>query len=366
MDVAVIVEASWHRVPGGTAVATNELLRALGDRDDVRLLGVSARHRRPAPEPWPPPVPVRALPLPRLALYEAWHGPRPAPAVERATGPVDVVHATAIAYPASRAPVVVTVNDLAFLHDDSYATGHGARFFRRGTELARLHARLVIVPSQATWDDCVAAGFDAGRLRQVPYGTHPATVTAEEVERVRRQYRLEAPYVLFAGTVEPRKNLRRLAEAFGRVAAGRDEVTLVMAGPDGWNEELAPIVAGLGQRARPLGFVPRGDLDALLAGAAVVAYPSLREGFGLPVLEAMAHGAPVVTSLGTSTEEVAGDAAVLVDPLDVDAIAGALESLLADPERAAALGRAGRERAAAYTWARTAAMTADVYEEAIG
>ena len=117
-------------------------------------------------------------------------------------------------------------------------------------------------------------------------------------------------------------------------------------------------------RTRPLGFVPRDELDALYAGAAAFLYPSLAEGFGLPVLEAMAHGTPVVTSAGTATEEVAGDAALLVDPLDVDAIAGALERVLDDDQLAMTLRAAARERVTRFSWRRSAELVAAVYVEA--
>ena len=137
------------------------------------------------------------------------------------------------------------------------------------------------------------------------------------------------------------------------------DVDLVLAGPSGWNESIDAQLAALGARVRPLGFVGHADLDALFAGATVFCYPSVREGFGLPVLEAMAQGTPVVTSAGTSTAEVAGDAAVLVDPLDVDAIAGAIDELLDDPAEAARLGAAGRERAKSFTWERTAELVCD-------
>jgi glycosyltransferase involved in cell wall biosynthesis len=361
-QVAVTLEQCWHAVPGGTAWSTLELLRALRARDDVELVGVAARHRHPPPEQWTPSIPVRQLPLPRNVLYETWHAPVFRwPRVERATGPVDLVHATAVAFPAARAPVVVTIHDLAFLHDRQLATRHGHRFFRRGLELARRHARLVMCPSEATMDECVAAGIERDRLRLVPWGVAPSTVTEQDVRRVLARYELDRTYVLFAGTVEPRKNLPRLLDAFARVPT---DVDLVLAGPSGWNESIDAQLAALGSRVRPLGFVGRVDLDALLAGASVFCYPSVREGFGLPVLEAMAQGTPVVTSAGTSTAEVAGDTGRLVDPLDVDAIAGAIHGLLADPDEAARLGAAGRERAKTFTWEHSADLVAAVYREA--
>ncbi len=364
MRVGVTVEQCWHRVPGGTAVATIGLVRALAARDAVDLVGVAAWHRGSPGGEWRPPVRVEHLPLPRAALYETWHAPVVRfPKVERATGPVDVVHATAIAFPAADAPVVVTVHDLAFLHDPRRATRYGMRFFRRGTELALEHATLVACPSQAAADDCVRAGFGADRVRVIPWGVDVEPVGDGRVAAVRDAYGLGKQYVLFSGTIEPRKNLRRLLAAFADV---RDpDAQLVLTGPVGWNEDIEDSLARLGDRVRTLGFVDRHDLDALVAGAALFAYPSVEEGFGLPVLEAMAHGTPVVTSLGTATAEVGGDAAVLVEPTDVGAITGAIDGLLADPDERERRRAAGLARAATYTWDRAAAAYEQLYRDAV-
>ena len=365
--VAVTLEQCWHRVPGGTATSILGLLGALRDRLELDLVGVAARHADSPPAPFVPPIPVTHLPLPRPLLYEGWHAPGALrwPPVERATGAVDVVHATAVAVPPTASPLVVTIHDLAFLAEPSLFTRHGLRFFRRGTELARRHATVVVVPSRATAAECVDAGFDQSRLRVVPWGVETANpAAAADIERARIAHGLPERYVLFCGTIEPRKNLRRLVDAF--VLSAPPDVVLALAGGAGWHEDAAELLAPLGARARPLGFVASPERDLLYAGAAAVAYPSLREGFGLPVLEAMAQGAPVLTSRGTATEEVAGDAAVLVDPTDTGAIASALADLLADPAAAAALGERGRARAATFTWAATAEATHRAYEEAAG
>lgn len=360
--VAVTLEQCWHRVPGGVARAALESVRALLDRrPDIDQIGVSARHAHPPPPAWRPAVPVRMLPLPRILLYEAWHGLR-RPPVERATGPVDVIHATGMAVPPRTAPLVVTVHDLAFLDDERSGTRHGLRFFRRSVELARRDADLVVAPSRATLDDCVAHGFDPARLRLVPWGIRAVPATAGEIDAVRRRHGLARPFVLWTGTIEPRKNLPALLDAFERIDVS--EVELVLAGPEGWNEDLAPRLARLGERVRALGFVGPDELRALYAAAEVFCFPSRREGFGLPVLEAMAQGAAVITSESTATAEVVGDAGVLVDPGDVDALAQVLDGLLADPDRRRRLGEAASARAGEFSWERTADALAEVYREA--
>lgn len=363
--VAVTLEQCWHAVPGGTARAALESIRALqahGRPDELEMVGVSARHSAPPAPAWAPTVPVAALPLPRLALYESWHRLR-RPEVERATGPVDVIHATGMAMPPPSAPIVVTVHDLAFTRDPSQFTRRGVRFFRRALELARSDATLVICPSRSTLDDCVAEGFDAGRLRLVPWGIADDPVDRSGVAGARARFGIAGRYILWAGTIEPRKNLSTLLDAFGRIE--RRDVTLVLVGPQGWNEDLEDRLARLGSRVVTLGFVDPDALRALYAGADLVCYPSWEEGFGLPVLEAMAQGTAVVTSSGTATAEVAGDAGVLVDPSDVAGLAESITELLDDDDERTRLAGAGQARARAhFSWESTADALSAVYAEA--
>lgn len=362
LRVAVTLEQCWHRVPGGTARATLESVAALDRRGDVELVGVAARHSHPPAPAWRPPIPVEHLPLPRPLLYESWHYLR-RPRVDRATGDVDVVHVTGMAMPPPSAPLVVTVHDLDFVHDPSHVTRHGLRFFRRAIELTRRDATIVVAPSTATIDDCADHGFDRGRLRLVPWGVHKVDVDEATVNRVRQRYGLARRYVLFVGTIEPRKNLPRLVEAFAK--ADPPDTDLVLAGAQGWNEELDRLIAPARSRVKVTGFVEPADLAPLYRGAALFCLPSLREGFGLPVLEAMVQGTPVVTARGTSTEEVAGDAALLVEPTDAGAIAEAIRAVLDDPSLAADLGRRGAERASGYTWERTAELLVAAFGEAV-
>jgi glycosyltransferase involved in cell wall biosynthesis len=297
--------------------------------------------------------------LPRIALYESWHRLR-RPSVESMTGPVDVIHATSLAMPPRSRPVVLTLHDLAFVRDPTHFTARGLSFFRRGLALARADADVVLCSSEATLRDCETAGFEQARLRHVPLGADPRPARADDIARVRARYGLERPYVLWTGTIEPRKNLPGLLRAFARVRA---DVDLVLAGPKGWNEDLDDHLGRARTRTRVLGFVPAEDLAPLYAGARAFCWPSLLEGFGFPVLEAMVQGTPVITSRGTATEELAAEAGLLVDPRDDAAIATALDAVLADAALARRLAEAGRARARSYTWGRCAHLVADAYRD---
>ena len=352
LRVAYTLEQCWHRVPGGTAMAALEVARELAQRPDVELVGVAGRHGGDPSPGFTPPVPVCQLPFAAPWLYETWLR-MGWPRVERAVGAVDVAHATTIIPCAAKAPLVVTLHDLAFLHEPEHFTAHGVRVFRRSLDVIRERAALVLCSSAATMADAAATGIPVERLRHVPLGVSVLPVGEGEVERVRRVFGLPTDFALFVGTVEPRKNLRRLALA---LASMPTRVPLVVAGAAGWGDVDIPANADV----QFLGFVADADLRALYAAASVSCYPSLREGFGLPVLEAMAYGTPVVTSRGTSTEEVAGGAAVLVDPLDTADIARGIAEALDRRDQLVVVGRA---RAATATWRRTADLTVQAYRE---
>ena len=189
----------------------------------------------------------------------------------------------------------------------------------------------------------------------MPLGVEVEPAPPADVARVRRLYDLPDEYLLFVGTVEPRKNLRGLVAA---IALLDDPPPLVVAGADGWGD-IGLDAAGTAS-VRFLGFVPSDDLNALYGGAHVFCYPSEREGYGLPVLEAMAQGVPVVTSVGTATEETAGSAAVLVEPSDPADIARGIDEAI---RRRAELSAKGVARAHKRSWSTTAALTAAVYRE---
>lgn len=351
LRVAYTLEQLWHDVPGGTAVAAVRVLDSLLARDDVDVVAVSGRHRRPPDPSVTPAVDVAMLPLARPWLYEAWNR-LGRPRVESVTGPIDVCHSTTAVPAGTDAPHVVTIHDVAFVHTPDRFTAHGVRVMRAGLERCRA-ADLVLSPTRATADDLIDLGFDAERVRVVPWGVDPVTVLDDERAAVRARLGLPARFVLFVGTIEPRKNLPALAAAVARL---EPPIPLVVAGSTGWGE----VRVGSDADVRFVGFLPRGELDALYAAATVFAYPSLHEGFGMPILEAMAAGTPVVTSASGATEEAAGGAAVLVDPSDPDSIADGLARAMAERDEWTA---AGRRRIADAAWAATAEATVAAYRE---
>jgi glycosyltransferase involved in cell wall biosynthesis len=263
-------------------------------------------------------------------------------------GGLEVLHCTTYRAPLrSRTPVVVTVHDVAVLRYPELFTAWTRLYARTWLRPTLRAAARVIAVSEFTKREVVAlAGVAAERVTVVPNATDEAVFTAEGP-------RAEGDYVLALGTLEPRKNLARLAQATDRLG-----LELRLVGASGWGR-----VDLHGDGVRWLGRLPDDEVAALYRGALCFAYPSLYEGFGIPVLEAMRCGAPVVTSAGSAMEEVAGDAAELVDPLDPEAIAEGIRRAI---DRRAELRAAGLERSRLFSWDAAARATADVYREVVG
>ena len=356
--VGAIVEQCWHRVPGGTAVSTVRSLAALAQHSDWEVVGIAASHRGPPGEIAVPPVEVCHMRLGRVGLYEAWHRFR-RPSIQSRTGHLDVVHATGgVIPPPGDAALVVTIHDLAFLHHPEHFNRRGVAFMSRAFELAKRHADAVLVPSGSTLEDCVSHGLSTDRLCVVPWGVTPQSVSERDRSEVRSRYHLPSQFLLWVGTAEPRKNLKALISA---VAQTETRLPLLLVGPGGWGVDTGDLIAGSTVDVRHLGPVPSRDLGVLYDLADVFVYPSLMEGFGMPVLEAMAQGTAVVTSSGTATGEVAGSAGTLVDPTSVDSIAAGIDSVVGDDKLRGKLALAGAQRAGTMTWERTATEIAAVY-----
>jgi len=268
----------------------------------------------------------------------------------------------------SRLPQVVTVHDLTLLTHPEWHEASKVRYFGWAMRRAVATATRVLCVSATTAADLTERlGVPGDRVDVTPLGTdlHPATDA--QVAEVRRRLGLDGPYLLGLGTVEPRKDLPTLVRAFAALAAELPH-RLVLAGLAGWGAgelEAAVAASGVADRILVTGYVADADKAALLTGADVFAYPSRYEGFGLPVLEAMACGTPVVTTTGGSLPEVAGDAATLIDPGDEDALAAAVAKLATDPAARQDAAARGLARAATFTWKRCAELTATAYARAI-
>ena len=287
--------------------------------------------------------------------------------------PVDVLHVQYTAPPFVPCPVVATIHDLSFEHlPDTFKRRSRAQLRFTVRRTAR-HAAQVIVPSEHTRADIVRTyGLAPARVNVIPLAASARFAPAPpvEVERVRRLYKIAGDYILAVGSIQPRKNLVRLVRAYAALRRARPHAKLpqlVLAGKKAWlyDETLRAVAAcGLAQDVLLTGYVDEADLPALYTGALSFAYPSYFEGFGLPPLEAMRCGTPVVAGDRTSLPEVVGDAALLVDPFDEDAITFALARLIDDNELRAELRCKGLARAAHFSWRASARRTLEVYQRA--
>jgi glycosyltransferase involved in cell wall biosynthesis len=334
-----------------------DLAAALDRRDDVGLTVVAGRGDAAR---WPDPVVAKApLRRPLRLVWEQLALPRLLRRLD-----VDVHHGPHYTMPErARLPRVVTVHDLTFFDHPEWHERVKVPFFRRAIRVAARRADAIVCPSR----------FTAHRLQAVCSPACPVEVIAHGVDHARFRpdgpaWEGSGPYVLFVGTIEPRKDVPGLVRAFDRTVGDHPYTRLVLAGGRGWGwpaAEAAIAASRHRDRIDVLGFVPNERVPALLRGAAAVAYPSLEEGFGLPALEALACGAPLVTTSGTAMAEVTGDAALLVPPGDTAELAGALDRILAgDPDQPRRRA-AGLARAAAATWDAAAEQHAAVYRSAV-
>ncbi len=365
--VAMFAEQLLQDVPGGIGTYVRAMLRRL-PVEGVELEPVVARHRASSLSRSGLPH-ARRLRLPRTALYRRWtggHGPS-------VGGQAALVHAPSLAFPPrDRRPLVVTVHDALFLANPEWFTPRGVDFHTR--MLQRIdQADVVIVPSKVTADALASLERPPSDVRVIPMGTDLVPPDPDERARILEALKVEKPYVLWMGTLEPRKNpegvVRGFVHAIDMGVPDADRLKLYLVGPAGWwSGDVRELIneRGLEDRIRRIDEQPLPVRAALYAEASVFVYPSLAEGFGLPVLEAMACGAPVVTSNRSSLPEVAGSAAEMCDPTDHVSIGHSLQKVLRDVELADDLRRLGSRRAKDYTWERTAKLTVALYREVLG
>jgi len=282
---------------------------------------------------------------------------------------IEVFHGPHYQMPrALNVPAVVTVHDLTFVEHPEWHERSKVALFRRAMRYSAAHASVIICISQHTATRFSEHFDPVGEVRVITHGVdhvrfHPGSDTTAD-DLVIRSLGIDAPYVVHVGTLEPRKNVPNLIRAFDRVAEKHPDLSLVLAGQLAWGrDELMRAVAGSRHASRiiQLGYIRDECVAPILRRAVAVAYPSIEEGFGLPALEALACGAPLVTTVGSVMAEFAGDAALCVDPDSVDALAFALLEIIAGGAAVDARRRQGIIRAREFTWARSAQLHVESY-----
>lgn len=281
--------------------------------------------------------------------------------IESVIGPIDLFHSSNWTQPRTKAKKVTTVHDLTPALYPNYHDSLVIQNFKKNIQLIESQADLVFVDSKATEEDLVEHSSIPRQKIEVVYPGLNAKFRAssyEEITRVKQKYHLQKPYILTVGTKEPRKNIQRLIEAFESLNNG--EINLVLVGKHGWGKDDMK-VGDKKLNIIELGFVADEELPALYSGAMLFAYPSLYEGFGFPVLEAMACGCPVITSNISSLPEIAGNAALLVYPKDVKEIAHALHTLISNRNLQRDLTKKGLIQAKKFSWEEAAKQTLKIY-----
>lgn len=351
----------------GTGRYTEELIRALAELDEELELTVV----------WPEGV---APPRERSRIHLEYHPVDPLRRIcfdqfginrLRLRCKAGIVH-----YPASIGPLrcqpgtVLTVHDLGAFRAPEWFRSSRAAYYRFAIARSARQAARIIADSEAAANDLQQyLDIPPDSIDVIPLGVSPAFSPPDDAARqsIRQKYGLPENFFLFVGTLEPRKNLSRVLDAWSRIAPDC-AYDLAIAGRSGWKNEplLRAIEASpFRKRIHLTGYIPEADLPALIGAAHAFVWPSLLEGFGLPPLEAMACGTPVIASKTGSLPEVAGDAAILVDPYHVETIAEALRRLSGEAALHRQLREKGLARAAGFTWARTARMTLDTYRKAL-
>ena len=369
MRIAIDAHSVGAKLGGNESYAVNliEALAQIDEVNDYTLYVTTAEahdrfHRR-----WPnfkvrttlPHTPLIRIPLTLSA--------------ELRKHPVDVLHVQFTAPPFCPCPVVVSIHDLSFEHLPHTFHRRSRTQLRLTVRHSAKRAAQILTLSEHTRRDVIDTyRIDPTRITAIPLAAprHFSPVEDNrELQRVRHNYGIDGPYILSVGSIQPRKNLPRLINAYASLRGKYVEAELpklVLVGKRAWlYDETTRVLAesGLKESVILTGYVPESDLPALYSGALCFVYPSYFEGFGLPPLEAMKCGAPVIVGNKTSLPEVVGDAALTVDPYDVSSIAGAIERLVNDSDLRRELSVKGRSRAETFDWRETARRTLQIYEQ---
>lgn len=360
---------------GGIGRYTRELVRALVATDTPNNYTLfSAQTSQSSPVPFAltanPSVRYRRALLDERWLYRLWYRLRVPLPVQTFSGPIDLFHSPDFVLPpvSGQVPTLLTVHDLSFVHYPDTFPPSLVSYLNRVVPWSISRASHVLADSISTKRDLTAQWHVSPDKITVLYSgvsdDYRPISDRSMLQQVKTKYGLdESPYLLAVGTLQPRKNYEMLIRAFAPVAAAYPH-NLAIAGGKGWMEDTMMAEAarlGIGDRVRFLGFVADQDLPALYSAATLFVFPSIYEGFGLPVLEAMTCGTPVVVSDSSSLPEVVGEAGLLLPATDQDAWTESMKSLLADPAAQAALAQKGLKQASAFSWQHAANQLLGIY-----
>jgi glycosyltransferase involved in cell wall biosynthesis len=369
LRIAIDAHSVGTQLAGNETYATN-LIEALAEIDSTNQYTLYVTQREAVDRfrnRWPNFSVARTLPhtpLVRIPLTLS---------AELRRHPVDVLHVQFTAPPLAPCPLVVSIHDLSFEHlPETFKRRSRAQLRLTVRRSAKKAARILTLSESVRADIIATYGIPSERITAIPLAapSHFGPVIAEkELQRVRHTYGIEGDYILSVGSIQPRKNLTRLVRAYLCLRAERPGVKLpklVLVGKQAWlyDETLRAIAeSGVGNQILVTGYVSETDLPALYSAATCFVYPSYFEGFGLPPLEAMKCGSPVIVGNRTSLPEVVGDAGLLVDPFDEGEIAAALARLIDNPELRNELRVKGLKRANSFSWQTTAQRTLEVYQQ---
>ncbi|MEM7800774.1 MAG: glycosyltransferase family 1 protein [Chloroflexota bacterium] len=364
---------------GGIGRYTRELVHALALTEfnssfDIHLFSARTKAPSPVPNPLPnhPQMVHRPARLSEKWLYRLWYRLKLPLPVQTFTGPIDLYHSPDFVLPpiSGETPTLLTIHDLSFIHYPETFTPQLIRFLNRVVPESVGKASHILADSIATQRDLIELWQVPDEKITVLYSgvneTFRPITDKVALKRAREKYNLgQAPYVLTLGTVQPRKNYRMLIEAFAPIAKTHDH-NLIIVGGKGWlfEEILNEVkVQGLEGRVIFTGFVDDIDLPTIYSAATLFAFPSIYEGFGLPILESMACGVPVINSNASCLPEVAGKATIQLDPTDQNAWTEALEMLLKDPVQRAQMVAEGYIQAQHFSWKKSAQQLLEVYSQ---
>jgi glycosyltransferase involved in cell wall biosynthesis len=368
LRIAIDAHSVGAKLGGNESYAVNliEALAQIDEVNDYTLYVTTAEARDRFHRRWPnfkvrttlPHTPLIRIPLTLSA--------------ELRKHPVDVLHVQFTAPPFCPCPVVVSIHDLSFEHLPHTFHRRSRTQLRLTVRHSAKRAAKILTLSEHTRRDVIDTyGIDPARITAIPLaapGHFTRVEDKRELQRVRHTYGIDGPYILSVGSIQPRKNLARLIKAYASLRGKYAEAELpklVLVGKYAWlyDETMRALAeTGLKESVILTGYVPESDLPALYSGALCFVYPSYFEGFGLPPLEAMKCGAPVIVGNKTSLPEVVGDSGLTVDPYDVSAIAAAIERLVKDSDLRRELSVKGRSRAETFDWRETARRTLQIYQ----